>query len=275
MHVGVVAGGGDQTGLAQSLERVAQLRQPTSQAAAGRVADPHVLDQFRRAESALVQIGNRLAVAVQLHAIETRGFVQQRWQAAPLTQQRQSLRELHLVIEFGKANHVAAAATAVAVEQALAGIHQEAGLVIVMQRTQPHQSAAAESPGRPPIMGLQVVQQGNLLFQLVESLATHGLLASMGRIRRIAVQSQARMVGEHRGTPADGLPELRRQQGSHMQQASGPASHGRWVRRPRCVGDVRNGSFPATVGSAQQLPGLLPAMEAVDAPMAATNRAAP
>ena len=62
--VGVVAGGGDQTGLTQSLERVAQLRQPTSQAAARRVADPHVLDQFRRADSALVQIGNRLAVAV-------------------------------------------------------------------------------------------------------------------------------------------------------------------------------------------------------------------
>jgi hypothetical protein len=44
-------------------------------------------------------------------------------------------------------------------------------------------------------MGLQILQQANLSFQLVESLATHGLLASMGRIRRIAIQSQARMVG--------------------------------------------------------------------------------
>src|SRR6516162_11722296 len=44
-------------------------------------------------------------------------------------------------------------------------------------------------------MSLQIVQQRNLLFQLVENLTTHGLLASMGRIRRIAVQSQARMVG--------------------------------------------------------------------------------
>src|SRR6202011_2514517 len=41
-----------------------------------------------------------------------------------------------------------------------------------------------------------MVQQRNLLFKLVENLATHGLLASMGRIRRIAVQSQARMVGD-------------------------------------------------------------------------------
>ena len=110
-------------------------------------------------------------------------------------QQRHGLRELHLVIEFGKANHVTAAATAVAVEQALAGIHQEARLVIGMQRTQSHPSAAAELPGRLPIMSLQIVQQRNLLFQLVESLAIHGLLASIGRIRQIAPRSQARMVG--------------------------------------------------------------------------------
>ena len=55
MHVGVVSRGGHQTGLTQSLKRVAQLHQPTSQATARRVADPHVLDQFRRADSALVQ----------------------------------------------------------------------------------------------------------------------------------------------------------------------------------------------------------------------------
>jgi hypothetical protein len=64
MFVSVITGGSDQTGLMQSVERVAQLRQPTSQATAGRVADPHVLDQFRRADSALEQIGNRLGVAV-------------------------------------------------------------------------------------------------------------------------------------------------------------------------------------------------------------------
>ena len=64
MPVGVVAHGSDQTGLMQSLQRVAQLHQPTPQASAGRVADPHVLDQFRGADTALVQIGDRLAVAV-------------------------------------------------------------------------------------------------------------------------------------------------------------------------------------------------------------------
>ena len=44
-------------------------------------------------------------------------------------------------------------------------------------------------------MRLQIAHQGNLLFQVVESLAIHGLLASMGRIRQTAPRSQARMVG--------------------------------------------------------------------------------
>src|SRR5215471_10111919 len=62
--VGVIAGGGYQTGLTQQLQRIAQLDQRTSQAAAGRVTNPHMLDHFRRADSALVQVGNRLPVTV-------------------------------------------------------------------------------------------------------------------------------------------------------------------------------------------------------------------
>jgi hypothetical protein len=42
---------------------------------------------------------------------------------------------------------------------------------------------------------LQIVQQRNLLFPLVEGLTIHGLLASIGRIRQTAPRSQARMVG--------------------------------------------------------------------------------
>src|ERR1019366_8542544 len=64
-----------------------------------------------------------------------------------------------------------------------------------MQRAQPHPSAGTEGPRRLPIMGLQIAHQGNLLFQVVESLAIHGLLASKGRIRQTALRSQARMVG--------------------------------------------------------------------------------
>src|SRR5580658_1112965 len=99
------------------------------------------------------------------------------------------------MIEFGEANHVAAAATAVTVEETLVVIHQEAWVVISMQRAEPHPSSAAERPRRAPILCVQIAHQGNLLFQLIESFAIHGLLASIGRIRQSALRSQATMVG--------------------------------------------------------------------------------
>jgi hypothetical protein len=148
------------------------------------VADPHVLDQLWRAEAALLEILNCLAVAVQLHAIEIGSSLYQRRQASPLVQQRHRRQELHVAIVLDKANHVTATATAVAIEQALRGIHQEAGFVIAVQRAQSYQSTPAQLSGRLPIMCLQIVQKGNLLFQLLDGLATHGLLASSSRVRQ-------------------------------------------------------------------------------------------
>jgi RNA polymerase sigma-70 factor, ECF subfamily len=58
--------------------------------------------------------------------------------------------------------------------------------------------AAADMPGRSLIISLQIVQQANLPFQIIESLATHGLLASMNRMRQSALRSEARMVGVRR-----------------------------------------------------------------------------
>jgi hypothetical protein len=71
-------------------------------------------------------------MAVQLKAIKLDGGVEQRRYTAPLSQQRQGLRESHLVVQFNEANHVTAAATAIAVEQALVGIDQKAWLVIAV-----------------------------------------------------------------------------------------------------------------------------------------------
>ena len=62
--------------------------------------------------------------------------------------------------------------------------------------------------------------------------------------------------------PVD-LPELCSQQRSQMQKRSAHASHGGWVRRSRRIGDIRNGSLPVAVRLAQQLPGLLPTVEAI------------
>ena len=102
------------------------------------------------------------------------------------------------MVEFDEANHVATATTAIAVEQVFVGVHEKARLMVGVQRTKPHQSAEAEGPRRLPIVRLQILQQRNLLFQFIEGSASHGLLASIGRIRQTAPRSQARMVGVRR-----------------------------------------------------------------------------
>jgi hypothetical protein len=71
-----------------------------------------------------------------------------------LIQQSDGLWEPHLVVEFGKTNHVTAAATAVAVEQVFVWVQQEAWLAILMQRAQPHPPATAQWPRRATIVRL-------------------------------------------------------------------------------------------------------------------------
>src|SRR5687768_16047279 len=132
----------------------------------------------------MIKLRNRLGATLQLHTIELCAFPQQWWQAAPLAESRQRLRGLYLLIASGEANHVPAAAAAITIEQVFERIHQKAWFVIFVQRTQSHESSTAEPSGRAPIIGLQIVQQRKLLFQLVEGLTTHGLLASIGRIRQ-------------------------------------------------------------------------------------------
>lgn len=88
------------------------------------------------------------------------------------------------------------ATAAIAIEQAFVGIDQKAWFVVFMQRAQPKPSVAAQRPGWPPVMSLQVVQQRNLALQLVENLAIHGPVLLSGRIRHIVARSQATMVGD-------------------------------------------------------------------------------
>jgi integrase len=63
-NVCVVAYTGHKPGLSQSRQSISQLCQPTPQTTAGCVTDPHELDQRPTTDSALVQIGDRFAVAV-------------------------------------------------------------------------------------------------------------------------------------------------------------------------------------------------------------------
>jgi hypothetical protein len=84
--IGVIASGGDETGLLQHGERIAQLREPASQTAARCIADSHMLNHFGRVETALVQIDDRVVIALQLNAVEIDDGIQQGRQTAPLSQ---------------------------------------------------------------------------------------------------------------------------------------------------------------------------------------------
>src|ERR1019366_4537217 len=164
-----------------------------------------------------------------------------------MAQQCQGLREPHLVIKLGKANHIAAAATTVAVEQVFAGIHQEAWFVISMQRAQPHLSATAEGPRRVPIMRLQIAHQGNLPFQIVEILAIHGLLASISRIRQTIPKSQATMVDARKKCSPTMTPAftqqhtLSRRRCAHRRRVDGSGE---------CDGSLQCGAACSTVAPA-------------------------
>jgi len=80
-------------------------------------------------------------MAVQLHLVEPGDVRQQRPESTPTPQQGDGAGESDTVIQLGQANHVAATAAPVAVEQIPNGIYQKTQAVIVMQRAQPHQSA--------------------------------------------------------------------------------------------------------------------------------------
>src|SRR5215467_2766312 len=102
------------------------------------------------------------------------------------------------MIKLSEADDISAVPAPVTVEKVMVRIDQEAGIVILVQGAQSHPAAAGEGPLRAPILRFQIRHERDLPFQFVESLASHGLLASMGRIRQSAARSQARMVGERK-----------------------------------------------------------------------------
>src|SRR5688572_27731565 len=67
---GIATGRGDQTSPAQSIHGVTQLSQPRTKATTWRIADAHMSNDFRRMDSALPEIGDCFAAAMQLVPIK-------------------------------------------------------------------------------------------------------------------------------------------------------------------------------------------------------------
>ncbi len=164
------------------------------------------------------------------------------------------------MIEFGKANHIAAAATAVAVEQALAGIHQEAGFVISVQRTQPHPSAAAESAGPAANHAPADSPAG-------ESAVSTRREPGDSRTSCLDRQNTAertQIPGKDGGRPQKVLAlSSGPHPAPHAEQAPlCPSAHGGWIGQACRIFAVRRCLLGRITGG-DQLPGLLSAMQAV------------
>src|SRR5215472_1667882 len=132
---------------------------------------------------------------MKLYLIKARHIWQQRPTSGGAPEQGHRFAEAHIVVQLDEADEIAATAAAIAVEQVLDRVHQEAGFVIEVQRAQSHQPPARNAPRWLPTLGLQVVQQGNLLLDGIHSRPDHGEFASHCSVRPAADQSQARMVG--------------------------------------------------------------------------------
>jgi hypothetical protein len=79
----------------------------------------------------------------------------------------ESLPKGEMLGQFDKADQVAALATAVAIEQILAGVDVEGRPRVAMQGTEADEFFAAGGGASDPVTLLQIVQQGNALFDLL------------------------------------------------------------------------------------------------------------
>src|SRR5262249_58771870 len=76
---------------------------------------------------------------MELYLIKARHIWQQRPTSGGAPEQRHRFAEAHIVVQLDEADEIAPTAAAIAVEQVLDRVHQEAGLVIEVQRAQSHQ----------------------------------------------------------------------------------------------------------------------------------------
>ena len=125
MAEGIAALAADQAAVEQQIERIAQGGEMPPQVSAGSITDAHLLDQGGIMQTALLQIADRFRMAVELELIEGGRFLQQPGDGSGrefLLEKRDRLAERQIEEELDKADQVAAAAAAVAVEQILAAL---------------------------------------------------------------------------------------------------------------------------------------------------------
>src|SRR6516162_884637 len=157
------------------------------QVSAGSITDAHLLDQGGIVQTALLQIADRFRMAVELELIEGGRLLQQPGNGSGRQfpfEKRHRMAERQIEEELDEADQVAAAATAVAVEQIFAGIPVKRRAGLLMQRAQADELLAGAGTTRLPVMALQVLQQRDALFEPLQILGHGAVFASRVESRR-------------------------------------------------------------------------------------------
>src|SRR5215468_11370391 len=124
------------------------------QVSAGSITDAYLLDQGGILQTTLPQIADRFRMAMELELIEGGGLLEELGNGSGcefLLEQRHRLVERQIEGELDEADHVAAAATAVAVEQVFTGIDVERRAALLMQRAQTDELLAGTGTTRLPV----------------------------------------------------------------------------------------------------------------------------
>lgn len=130
-------------------------------------------------------------------------------------QMSDTVAERELPGKLDKANHIAAAPTAVTVEQVLADIEVEGRARIPVQGTQSHKLLPGTGALRGPVVPPQVFQQRKTLFEQFQILFHALFFPLRSSVREKQPHSQARMVG-----------------GSIFSQPQGPIPGQEWKESP-------------------------------------------
>ena len=126
---GIVALRIEQAETLQEIERISLSGEMPTQVPAGGVADAQFSDQGGIVQSALLQIAQRLRVAIELLLIEGGGLLEHisrvGGRSALLLEASEALAEGQLAEQLDKAKEIAALATTVTVKEILAGVDIE------------------------------------------------------------------------------------------------------------------------------------------------------
>jgi hypothetical protein len=158
-----------------------------AQAPARGVADVQFLDRAGIMQSALLQIAQRLGVAIELLLIESGGLLKHSsrigWRSPVLLEVSEALAKRQMAGQLDKAQEIAPLAATVTVEEIFAGVDIERGAGFRVQGTKSDELGAMTSRPEDPVLLPQIIEQRKALFEFFEILA-HGAVASGCERRR-------------------------------------------------------------------------------------------